>query len=343
IKTSSTTPLVSQPGAQAQHMTMKEARGGRDKWTLPDLPAEVREIFSNIFVPLSRSLQAPLDPWAGISVHHIQLVAQRCVKGLFVHPKGAVVGLTTYRCNDSRTNMARRAIEVVAETFEAEPFSGDIDMIKTYVEHATTHVEIAGPTKMKTAPMFWRHWGKGGENRHGFMQTDLIIATFSQHLVETVHAICPNPPMELCNDAPVGALLLASQAVHRALLCYATGEFVHPTKNFSATHWNDYYDLINGRSKLVKRATKYVPTLRKWPASTWADIRARAEAYLAIGQDDNASRASEADAQDDDSADEDILMESEGELEHDSDVVMGNDVGAGSEDYVDDHGAGESD
>ena len=49
--------------------------------------------------------------------------------------------------------------------------------------------------------------------RQGFMQTDLIIATFSQHLVETVHAICPNPPMELCNDAPVGALLLASQAV----------------------------------------------------------------------------------------------------------------------------------
>ncbi|KAL1740172.1 hypothetical protein HDZ31DRAFT_48028 [Schizophyllum fasciatum] len=317
IEATPTTPLVSQPAAQLQVLTKKQARGGRNKWTLFDLPASYRPIFGSTIVPIFRSIHGTLEPWASVRPADVQLVLAQCAPGEVAIPGGACVDLCQYRANDSRTNMARRAIEITQSTFEAEPFSGDANSIKAYVKHATTEVEIAGPASIKTAPMYWRHWGKGGEYRKGFLQSDLIIATFSQHVTETVLALPRNSPMPLCDDPPIGALLLASQAVQRALKCFETGEFRAPPNFFSAVNYGDHYELVKGRMKLINRATKFVATLRRWPSTTWVDIRTRAEAYLALDSldDDDASRATtpEAGAEEDSDDDEDFIMASDGE------------------------------
>lgn len=59
-------PVITQP------KTLKQVRGGADKWALSHLPSEARIKFTNNVVPLARKKAGSLDPWENLTVEHVQ-------------------------------------------------------------------------------------------------------------------------------------------------------------------------------------------------------------------------------------------------------------------------------
>lgn len=130
----------------------------------------------------------------------------------------------------------------------------------------------------------------------GFLPSDLILATLSIHLAETVYALPADNPVPPCSDPPIGALILAGQAVcdklsagsrthdllkvEHALKTFKTGTYKAPTSHFSASNYADYHTSEDGVFKLKRRATRYVRRLQGWSDETWADVRRRAQAFL---------------------------------------------------------------
>ncbi|KAL1754297.1 hypothetical protein FB107DRAFT_263478 [Schizophyllum commune] len=223
-----------------------------------------------------RAKQGTRLPWASVLIEDVQEALDIYAPGEKAVRGGPFVDLVTYRLNDSRTNMAKHAISVVQELFSDAPFFDDANLIKKYVEHA---LKVVGEGSKATSPMWWQHWGDDGKHK-GFLQSDLILATFSIHLAETVYALPADNPVPPCADPPIGALILAGQAVGHALKTFKTGTYKAPTSHFSASNYADYHTCEDGVFKLKRRATRYVRRLQGWSDETWADVRRRAQAFL---------------------------------------------------------------
>ncbi|KAJ6457472.1 hypothetical protein C8R47DRAFT_1164089 [Mycena vitilis] len=154
--------------------------------------------------------------------------------------------------------------------------------IAEYVEEMLTPHAESG-----TMPFHWQHWGNGVV-KQGFLQEDLILYTFATHLamLETI------PSSYTRSTAPpIGALLLATQAVQRALGFWRTGVYNNPTptprtKYFSFDVWGDYTKPTGDKKsphKLVRRATRFVGRLQqKWDAKRWAAFTAEATQWMEV-------------------------------------------------------------
>ncbi|KAJ6595307.1 hypothetical protein B0H10DRAFT_774009 [Mycena sp. CBHHK59/15] len=109
--------------------------------------------------------------------------------------------------------------------------------------------------------------------------------TFAYHL--TALTAIPGA-YERLKAAPVGALVLSSQAVHRALLFWQTGEYQYVQKSasyFSVDNWGDTTvpaDAHGKKGKLLKRATKYLKSVEKWDGARWIEVKAAAEEWVEI-------------------------------------------------------------
>ncbi|KAL1659264.1 hypothetical protein EV122DRAFT_271418 [Schizophyllum commune] len=204
-----------------------------------------------------RAKQGTRLSWASVLIEDVQEALNIYAPGEKAVRGGPFVDLVTYRLNDSRTNMAKHAISV-------------------YVEHA---LKVVGEGSKATSPMWWQHWGDDGKHK-GFLPSDLILATLSIHLAETVYALPADNPVPPCSDPPIGALILAGQAVEHALKTFKTGTYKAPTSHFSASNYADYHTSEDGVFKLKRRATRYVRRLQGWSDETWADVRRRAQAFL---------------------------------------------------------------
>lgn len=57
--------------------TLKEARGGHDKWVLGHLPQGTGITFTKEVIPLARKKAGCLDPWDNLTVQHVQEIVDK--------------------------------------------------------------------------------------------------------------------------------------------------------------------------------------------------------------------------------------------------------------------------
>ncbi|KAF7293854.1 hypothetical protein HMN09_01181400 [Mycena chlorophos] len=126
----------------------------------------------------------------------------------------------------------------------------------------------------------WRVWGNG-EKKQGFMLSYPILRTFSTHLAEVLSI---PKQFDISEEPPIGALVMAAQAVHRELGFWTTGDYVAPSRDrkytFSADNWADKTTMENGARKTIKRSSKYVKALEKWDKDKWDELTRRTARIL---------------------------------------------------------------
>ncbi|KAJ6600852.1 hypothetical protein B0H10DRAFT_2441025 [Mycena sp. CBHHK59/15] len=127
-----------------------------------------------------------------------------------------------------------------------------------------------------TSAFHWKQWGDGKEKK-GFLLSYLIVYTYSHHL--TVLDGIPDE-YKRSSDPPYGALLLAAQAVERNLQFWKTGKYTVPTGllgQFSFDNWGDIRTRESKtKTKLTRRATKFLHVLKKWDETRWEELREEA-------------------------------------------------------------------
>ncbi|KAM6489963.1 hypothetical protein JOM56_014542 [Amanita muscaria] len=78
-----------------QPKTLKESRGGADKWTEHHLPSDAKADFKDVVVPLAKKRAGNLEPWATLSTKDVQEIVDEVYgAGKFhVHDDDVFVGL----------------------------------------------------------------------------------------------------------------------------------------------------------------------------------------------------------------------------------------------------------
>ncbi|KAJ6541301.1 hypothetical protein B0H10DRAFT_2137141 [Mycena sp. CBHHK59/15] len=116
-----------------------------------------------------------------------------------------------------------------------------------------------------TMAFHWKTWG-GGVDKKGFLQSYLILHAFTCHLA--------------CLEEIPGRyerLKSHPESVHE-LQFGRTGEYMNsnpnsPANHFSIDNYDDTLEIIqtaNGKKKkLVRCATKFLPTVQKWDDAHW--------------------------------------------------------------------------
>ncbi|KAJ7110512.1 hypothetical protein C8R44DRAFT_800159 [Mycena epipterygia] len=167
------------------------------------------------------------------------------------------------------------------------------DAIVPTVEHALDTPEgvaayakwAVEPQPGGSMPFQWRTWGR---KKSGFLQSALIAYTYAYHLA-CLHSI-PGA-YKKSTARPIGALLLAVQAVQRALQLWETGEYVNQNKkseHFSSDIYTDYSVAVPAKHgqgkgiKTVRRATKYLSSVQLWDEQRWMDFTTAAEKYVEL-------------------------------------------------------------
>ncbi|KAJ6598059.1 hypothetical protein B0H10DRAFT_1959477 [Mycena sp. CBHHK59/15] len=266
-----------------------------------------------------------------------------------VGPKDVWVGLIGYRLHDWHNGFGAHAekgaelfftaddSEEEEEENEEEPVDGDIPPVDGTVADPTLPAGT-GPTVCKfsfktpagiaefvewalrphkesdTMAFHWKRWGDGTD-KQGFLQFHLILYVFAYHLscLETIPAKYPR-----LTAPPIAALLLAVQAVQRTLQFWRTGVYDNPqpttrTNYFSSDNWDDYTipnpNPHGKKDKLVRRATKFLASVKQWDAERWDEIKAGAREFMeAPSRRRPASSRSASEASDDMFSDDDEVI-----------------------------------
>ncbi|KAJ6595932.1 hypothetical protein B0H10DRAFT_2197280 [Mycena sp. CBHHK59/15] len=287
-----------------EELTGKAVRGGDAKWALKHLPPDAAEKFTNEVVPLARGQAGvgAVSPWGGLTVAQIQAIVDK-VYGAGVHivkPKDVWVGL------------AEKGVKLFITTDdgededEEEENADDIPPVDGTVADPTLPAGT-GPAARQfsfktpagiaefvewalqlhkesdTMAFHWKQWGEGAD-KQGFLQADLILYVYAYQLscLETIPA-----KYTRLTAAPITALLLAVQAVQWALQFWRTGVYNKPatrTSYFSSDNWDDYTipnpNPHGKKDKLVRRATKYLASVKKWDQERWDEITVAAKEYM---------------------------------------------------------------
>jgi len=92
------------------------------------------------------------------------------------------------------------------------------------------------------------------------------------------------------DDRPLGALILATQAIEHAFGAWLSGAFVKQTgsaAHFSGAKYGDIFErntTANSKGqptmKLNNQATQYIPTMKNFKDTTWDDIYLAVEVFL---------------------------------------------------------------
>ncbi|KAJ7703752.1 hypothetical protein B0H16DRAFT_1747884 [Mycena metata] len=261
---------------------------------------------------MARELVGTLPPWMPLTLKHVQgLVDKVYGVGVYkVIEKSAWFGLLGYRLTDWRAAFGTRGIksmEVLIESCEDEddedeelaapsdnalPAEGTTDSTPTASTSAegsaapkiakldlSTKEGVAAfvawalqPHESGTMPFHWKSWGDGVDKK-GFFLSHLIVYVFAGHLASL--ALIPGSYGRL-EAKPIGALLLSVQAVQRALQFFKTGEYINRGKtadHFSIDNWGDTKVAVgSNKTKLVRRATKFMATVQGWDPDRWNEL-----------------------------------------------------------------------
>ncbi|KAJ7137437.1 hypothetical protein C8R43DRAFT_893712, partial [Mycena crocata] len=255
-----TAPLVDIHPVAPKPLTRKEARGGALKWGVRHLPAGTADEFANEVVPLAIELAGTVSPWEGLTIKQIQDIVDKVYsKGKYKVEKDSVwVGLIGYRLSDWRSGLGLqgiRAMEMLIKLMTSDDSEEEEEDINS---------------------------GADAE-----FPDDLILYTFAYHLTKV--ATIPAEYKHL-DDFPIGALLLSSQAVQRALQFWQTGELIVPPRApgyFSVENWGDTRAPLEKEDPqftglLVRRATKHLASVQKWDKERWDQVKAMAARWVEL-------------------------------------------------------------
>ncbi|KAJ3512463.1 hypothetical protein NMY22_g15325 [Coprinellus aureogranulatus] len=120
----------------------------------------------------------------------------------------------------------------------------------------------------------------------------MVLKTFAAHL-----DIISSIPEDEQEKRPSGALCMAIQAVNRILEYSLSGKMVLPSKfdragQFSKENWNDWHKGKPGskKTKLVRRATRFLATMDDLSDDEWAEILDAARGYMTASKKNSDGR-----------------------------------------------------
>ncbi|KAM6503689.1 hypothetical protein JOM56_000632 [Amanita muscaria] len=238
--------------------TQVEARNGDKKWAKRHLPKVAQDEFETVIVPLVRLKAGTLEPWDLLKVEDVQAI----VDDVFGSEKYSVAPDVT-RSRDCLSTNAR--LQTWRHGFvTAAEFSVNA-LIQAYSKTLNSQEDIA---------------------RAGFLSAQTITRTLGiAHIAKFPEAI-----VDFEKERPVGALILATQAVEHVFLQWTTGEFVKGTKQFSlenygnTTKFETKIDPVTRRKTVhkstVHRFTHFIETIEaKFNDNSWKAILDEANIY----------------------------------------------------------------
>ncbi|KIL55035.1 hypothetical protein M378DRAFT_182338 [Amanita muscaria Koide BX008] len=268
--------------------TQVEARNGDKKWAKRHLPKVAQDEFETVIVPLVRLKAGTLEPWDLLKVEDVQAIVDDVFgsEKYSVAPDGPWMNLVNARLQTWRHGF------VTAAEFSVNA------LIQAYSKTLNSQEDIARAVKyylsktndQQTMVYQWRDvhpkTGKKKVMSIGFLSAQTITRTLGiAHIAKFPEAI-----VDFEKERPVGALILATQAVEHVFLQWTTGEFVKGTKQFSlenygnTTKFETKIDPVTRRKTVhkstVHRFTHFIETIEaKFNDNSWKAILDEANTY----------------------------------------------------------------
>ncbi|KAM6489425.1 hypothetical protein JOM56_015142 [Amanita muscaria] len=261
-----------------QPKTLKESRGGADKWTEHHLPSDAKADFKDVVVPLAhtKDVQEIVDEVYGAGKFH-------------VHDDDVFVGLTNSHLHGWRNGFAQAALN----TINLFITKNELNTKELIAEQIGLHLEkivICAETDQCMYAYQWAKWDSEQNIRMGFLKNNMILRTFGIAHLASIGTGLDN----FEEEKPIGALLLAMQAVGRAFELWQDAGGVNPIKEakeanrkikpFSTDNYSDKKTEIrkNGlvQQDINRVATFFVPTIKqKFDEKYWEEILDGARVY----------------------------------------------------------------
>ncbi|KAG6806524.1 hypothetical protein H0H92_011025, partial [Tricholoma furcatifolium] len=202
--------------------TKTDIRGGTKKWNLYHLPQGTSDAFSDQVVPLAKAKVGALAPWANLTIEDIQAIVDMVYgSGVHVVEAGDVWStLISYRIHNWRNGFASEACKAVDAYFNDPDNFEVLGTAEARLEAVKGWLDWQGEEGQETAPYQFKECREGSDGhrkKRGFCESAFIVHTFA---LAHIYFICPPDPQSPEDDMPIGAIILALQAVEHALKQY---------------------------------------------------------------------------------------------------------------------------
>ncbi|THU99748.1 hypothetical protein K435DRAFT_964324 [Dendrothele bispora CBS 962.96] len=283
--------------------TRKEARDGDKKWKMSHLPGgnATQKLFQSAVVPLFQQKAGTLLPWTGLDTEDHQVILNTVFgEGTFVTDgKDVWDGLLGYAMTNWRSAIGQAGIDVVKDFINdnADRLNSS-DMIAFFVESFLA----LSPKGIEV--YIFEEYDHVKQRGKGILMSPLIIKTFAKAHYSKPRGLAALKDEMRIIDKPIGAVLLCTVSIARALNCWKNGVFeynpkTNPTHQFSAKNWGDTAVLKDGRMVPQLRSTKFLETLKSRDDKWWDDFYEKVkQANKAEGGDDEPGTVGGADPQD---------------------------------------------
>ena len=165
--------------------TMKEVRGGDEKWQDKHLPADAKVRFKEEVVPRIRQLLGSLDPWEPLTPEHVQKVLDDVFgEGKYQATRNEVffnlvrcLLFETYhlKCSPSKAKMHmenwRNGFSQAAVLAVKSLISDNADIlttaadVKELIKHYLSKVQVKPDSDHQTYAYQWAEWEENGTER----------------------------------------------------------------------------------------------------------------------------------------------------------------------------------
>ncbi|KAH9484632.1 hypothetical protein JR316_0004114 [Psilocybe cubensis] len=212
-----------------------------------DLPSELRLSYDEKFSPMLRELIGIISPWERPSEQQILDVWHKVFPD--VPLEGWLKTVVTKLVENNIYNWRTKLAQTASTCFERSIIPAMEDWSKSGIAEWCKWA-LSGDYKCR--PFYYLSYEEGDDqiNATGIFQHPLILSTLAYHYssISAIHSSARR------DDKPVGALIMAIQASHRAISHWLTGEYQkiqRPLGDFSKDNWGDN----------LTRDPKYYPTL----------------------------------------------------------------------------------
>ncbi|KAF8467009.1 hypothetical protein DFH94DRAFT_817630 [Russula ochroleuca] len=242
-----------------------------------DLPAHTKDQFKKKVILLSLETTGALKPWfipkdnIIIDIWNLVFGAEHHIEDKDIHCKCFLVVKTLIKHAISTWlhKFAETAVKALAAEFAQQGLDTQAGR-SSFVIFLLGNIEDLSDKKR---PFLWESvYDNLSAWQEGIFQGRLVGRTFLEHL-QIINNIDPN---ERVQEPPVGALILAVQAVHRALLYLIMGPFQLPSDKrsakFSKMNRGDYSLVTPCGERVFKRATVFLKAIKNLKKEQWTDI-----------------------------------------------------------------------
>ncbi|KAJ2912315.1 hypothetical protein MD484_g8096, partial [Candolleomyces efflorescens] len=273
-----------------------------------DLPQEARSIWRFFKVVIVDSA-GQLGPWEDVADHTIE----KTWNAIFENKGDFLIGRTPYRGRDEHELFqivkALTRNQVLATEWKNRFAAAGVDAVNAEwdrrnlitIEERKEWVErMLGPEptnrQSRNRPFLWKatdseEWKGEDPNLAGggLFLGRMVLKVFAEHISFVCDAPAERKAKFTPSPKPRGALMMAVQAVNRALEYSLSGQVKIPlgndkTGHFSEDNWGDFEKLtiVDGEEfrKPVRRATVFAKTIDTMDDQRWAKIIKAAKAYI---------------------------------------------------------------